>query len=291
MRNYLVEFFRDFAYEDADATVLLSAYDRISERADTAAAWQEMISVYEADINCDYKDLLKRADAVAEQLALHPYTLELLLFICLSKHTKELYKARGLDLEIYHNSMLDLKYKLEECKLVRGVVGSFVASWFGGFFDLTRFALGRLQFELIDFGFEYEKDGKCLLPGDRVINVHIPRTGTPMDKESCDAAYARAVEFFKNEINGPIAFYCSSWLLYPPNKELLSPGSNTYRFLSQYDILASGIDKGGSNLWRLFDTDEKHPDRLPANTSMRRAYVEHLKKGGLLGWGKGVFFA
>lgn len=291
MRRYLTDFFKDFGYGAADAAVLLAAYDRVAEDADAAAEWQAMLDIYKADFNCDYKALIARADAVAEKLLLHPYTLDLLLFICLSKHTKALYAARGLDPRIYHNSMLDLKYKLEECKLVRGIVGSFVASWFAGFFNLTRFALGRLQFELIDFGFEYEKDGKCLLPGDRVINVHIPRTGTPIDKESCDAAYARAVEFFKDEIKGPVAFYCSSWLLYPPNKELLSPKSNTYRFMSQYDILASGIDKGGNNLWRLFDTDEKNPDRLPTDTAMRRAYVEHLKKGGLLGFGKGVFFA
>ncbi|MBQ8341098.1 MAG: DUF5596 domain-containing protein [Clostridia bacterium] len=291
MREYLIAFFKDFDYESADVDVLLAAYDRITENVEAAACWQELIDTYEADLNCDYEALLQKADTVAEALYLNEYTLELLLFICLSRHAKALYIERGLDLEIYHNSMLDLKYKLEECKAVYGIVGSFVAKWFPRFFKLTRFALGRLQFELIDFGFDYEKDGKVLTPESKVINVHIPRTGTPIDKESCDAAYAQAKAFFADQIEGPVAFYCSSWMLYPDNKKILSPKSNTYRFLSQYDVIRSGIDKSLGNLWRIFDTHEKRWDRLPTDSFMRRAYVEHLKKGGKLGWGKGVFFA
>ncbi len=290
MRNYLISFFTDFDYNADDAAVLLAAYDRIAERAEAVAVWQTLLDTYEADIHCDYAELIQKADGVAAMVSLHEYTVELLLFICLSRHTKAVYVARGLDLEIYHNSMLDLKYKLEECKLVRGVVGSFVAKWFDRFFNLTRFALGRLQFEVIRFGFDYQRDGKVLTPDSKVVNVHIPRTGTPVDRESCDAAYARAKAFFTAEIGEPFAFYCSSWLLYPQNKEILSPTSNTYRFMADYDVFKWGIDKHGDNLWRLFDTDERNWARLPANTSMRRAYVEHLKAGGRLGWGKGVFF-
>jgi hypothetical protein len=57
--------------------------------------------------------------------------------------------------------------------------------------------------------------------------------------------------------------------------------------MSEYDIVKSDFNKG-EDLWRLFDTDEKHPDRLPTNGSFRRAYVEHLKKGGRVGWGLGI---
>ena len=119
MRAYLTSFFADFAYEEADAAVLLAAYDRITSDAAAAVSWQELLDAYETDINCDYAELLKRADGVAAAVSLHEYTVELLLFICFSRHTKAAYIARGLDLQIYHDSMLDLKYKLEECKLVQ----------------------------------------------------------------------------------------------------------------------------------------------------------------------------
>ena len=191
-------------------------------------------------------------------------------------------------MQIYHDSVLDLKWKLEECKTVKGICGSFVAAWFPGFFNMTRFALGRLQFELTTIGFDYEKNGIKLKKDESiVINVHIPRTGTPLDKASCDTSYAQAREFFKDKIGKNAAFICNSWLLYPENKHILSPHSNTYRFLSEYDIVKWQTNTG-EDLWRLFDTDEKNPSRLPTNGSFRACYVEHLKKGGRVGTGVGI---
>jgi hypothetical protein len=120
-----------------------------------------------------------------------------------------------------------------------------------------------------------------------VIKVHIPRTGAPMDKESCDESYAQARAFFKEQVGENPAFLCDSWLLYPENKEILSPHSNTYRFLSEYDVV-SWRTNTGEDLWRLFDTDEKNPARLPTDTTFRARYVEHLKKGGRVGLGIGI---
>ena len=70
---------------------------------------------------------------------------------------------------------------------------------------------------------------------------------------------------------------------------MLSPTSNIYRFMSEYEILESGVNSG-YDLWRLFDTDEKDPEKLPTDTSLRRAYVAYLKNGGKSGWGFGVKF-
>ncbi|MBO5269586.1 MAG: hypothetical protein J6B77_02290 [Clostridia bacterium] len=289
MRNYLIGFLREFEYDAADAAHLLGVYDTIAQSEEASALLSEALAAYAADRMLDYKEeILKRSQKIAKLVSVHPYTTDLLVFMCMTRHLKTLYEARGLDLQIYRDSVLDLKWKTDECKLVKGICGSFVASWFPGFFRLERFALGRLQFELITARADYEKDGvRVEKDKDRVINVHIPRTGTPIDKESCDRAYAQARAFFRDEVGERCPFVCHSWLLYPKNKELLSPHSNTYRFMSEYEIIASG-DNLGEDLWRLFDTDEKHPDRLPADTSFRRAYAEHLKKGGRVGWGLGV---
>ena len=290
MRGYLENFFREFAYEPEDAAVLLAAYDRIGENTRAAQLWQEALALYDGEEAFDYARLLELADEAAALVGLHEYTLELLIYICMSRKLEQRYARAGLERELYHNAMLDLRYKLEECKAVYGITGSFVAGWFGGFFRLTRFALGRLQFEIIDFDRIYEKDGNRLEPGSKVINMHIPRTGTPMDPESCDEAFRMAKEFFKGQVAEPTPFVCHSWLLYPENKSILSERSNTYRFMMRFDIFESSRDKHGANLWRLFDTKETHPDRLPVDTSFRRRYAEHLKKGGRLGSGYGVFF-
>ena len=186
--------------------------------------------------------------------------------------------------------MRDFKYKIEECKLVKGIVGMFVPNWYVGNFLLSRFALGRLQFEVYEFGRNYTKDGKTLTPQSKVLAVHIPRSGEPLTKEACDKSFDMAKEFYRETVGDICAFTCGSWLLYPENENILSPDSNTYRFMKRFDIIEWKTLKENTELWRLFDTDEKNPDRLPTNTSMQKAYVEHLKKGGKTGTGFGVFF-
>lgn len=59
------------------------------------------------------------------------------------------YEEKGIDLSIYHASMLDLKWKLMETNRVYGIWGVHCGDWFRPFFQAERFALGRLQFEVI----------------------------------------------------------------------------------------------------------------------------------------------
>ena len=290
MRQYLVDFFRDFEYSEKDSAYLLFAYDRIAGREDTLVVWNEALSMYDKSLDCDFGMIISLAQEVAQRLGMHNYTAELLVFICLSKRLKERYVERGIDLGIFHNSMLDLKYKLDECKVVKGVVGSFVAWWFDRFYKLERFALGRLQFEVDRFGHHYERGGRTLSPDSKAINVHIPRTLTHLTPESCDEAFAMAAEFFKDQIGDNVAFICHSWMLYPANMDILSERNNVRRFMSRFDVFDYADDPNLEDLWRLFDTDEKDPGRLCADTGMKRAYVERLKSGGSLGWGHGVFF-
>jgi len=289
MREYLTDFFKDFGYDTKDSATLLYAYDRIAGNNEASKLLSEALTIYCNDIKTDYKtEILGRSKGIAELTEIHPYTADLLIFICMTKHLKALYAEKKLDMQIYRDSVLDLKWKLEECKAVKGICGSFVAGWFPGFFKLERFALGRLQFELVTVRFDYEKNGIKLEKGiSKVINVHIPRTGTPIDKESCDKAYESAREFFRCELGDNCFFVCHSWLLFPKNKEILPDSTNTYRFMSEYDIIEWGYNEG-QDLWRLFDTHEMNPHRLPANGTLRRCYAEHMKNGGRVGWGYGI---
>ncbi len=290
MRDYISQFFKDFEYDASDATFLLAEYERIDTCEEAREAFLLAVAEYEKDICGDYKEMITLADKAAACTGVHEYTAEFLLFVCLSKHLKEEYATRGIDLEVYHNSLLDLRYKVDECKLVYGIVGSFVADWFKGFFNLTRFAFGRLQFEVIDFNENYEKDGHCLTPESRVINVHIPRSGEPLTEAACAEAYRIAKDFYKDEVGDPTPFVCHSWLLNPAHDDFLPKHTNTYRFYKSFDVFRVDLDRDRKNLWRLFDTMEKNCDRLPADSSIRRAYIEFLKKGGKMASGYGVFF-
>ena len=290
MKEYLVDFFKEFGYEESDAQALLSTYDAVAANGEANKLLREVLAAYEADYNLNYEiEVYNKAKEITMITGLHAYTVELLVFICMTKRLRALYIEQGIDMQIYRDSVLDLKWKLEECKIVKGICGSFVSPWFVGFFNLTRFALGRLQFELVTLWFDYEGHGlKIEKNKSRVISVHIPRTGTPIDKASCDASYAQARSFFKDRCGGEeYPFACYSWMLYPANKEILAPESNTYRFMDEYEVISSE-DNNGEDLWRLFDTEEKDPDKLPVDTSMRRRYVRHLKNGGKVGCGLGI---
>lgn len=62
-------------------------------------------------------------------------------------------------------------------------------------FEMTRFALGRLQFELMDFPESYEKTGHVRPEGmTKVINMHIPSCG-PLKKRTVRHRFGRRQRF------------------------------------------------------------------------------------------------
>ena len=290
MRNYLADFLPRIEVSAEDTQYLLSAYDAICASDKARACLDRVIALYDADMNFEFKRTIELADEAAGLSGVQEFTAEFIFLAALTRRAKEYYATRALPEELFYHTMMDLKYKLDECKLVRGIAGTFVPTWFGGFFNLTRFALGRMQFEIREFGAEYQKDGRSLSPESPVINMHIPRSLKPLDEASCDEAFALAAEFFADKVDASPPFVCNSWLLYPENKKILAPTSNTYKFIERFYIIRTAVDKSLNNLWRLFDTDEKDPKKLPCDSSMRRAFAEHLIGGGKMGTAYGVFF-
>ena len=291
MHNYICNFLEEYKYDRSSSDCLLSTYDQITLSSLSLELLEEILELYNSDYCCDFDIIFQKSERISQILEIHEFTVELLVFICLSKHLKELYLEKGIATEYYRKSMADLKYKLDECMLVYGIVGSFVAKWFVAFFKLNRFGIGRLQFEVIPFRTSYNKNGIILTPETKVINIHIPRSKEPLTEEACMESYREAKEFFRTEVTtDPCPFVCDSYLLYPENEKFLPPKTNTYRFMKSFEILSTRTDKDRSNLWRIFDTQEKNIDRLPADTTMRRAFIEYLKKGGKMGAARGILF-
>jgi len=287
---YLADFLKGQGYVEEDMAVLLSTYQGIEGDIEALSLWQEALALYAEDENCDYQKIISLVDRVAEIISVHPYTTELLICIFMAPILRERYIQRGLEISIFEDTVKDLRYKMKKCKGIYGVVGFFSPLWFAGFFNLTRFCLGRLQFEVVPFGARYEKNGHILTEESKVVNVHIPANGEPLTDELCFDAYKRAKRFFFGEGDEPCAFVCDSWLLFPEHEHLLSPSSNIYRFYKSYDIISFALDKDGRDLWRIFGTRECNPDRLPGDNSLRRAYIDYLKSGRVTGSGKGVLF-
>lgn len=291
MRTYLHNFMVSYDYPQDAVQTLLSAYDAVAENEDFIA----MLRSYEADRFCDYAAMLERCKQIANEVNIHTYTIEFLLFLCLSRRLREIYRENQLPNSMWRLSMLDLKCKMMVCHMVKGIWGTFVAWWYDGFFRLERFGMGRLQFELIDFPFaRYEKDGKVLCKGDKVINMHIAKTGDPLSPDLVEDACKQAADFFADAFaDHPMAFFCESWLTFSKMDELLPTKSNIRSFKERFEIIHDHLyDKGDyREMWRLFDMDYTgNLNDFPADSSLRRTYKQYLLEGGQVGEGFGVFF-
>lgn len=288
--SYLAEFTKWCEYPEEGRQALLDGYAQLCRIAPASKFFHSQVDLFERDLLFDYPATHAALEHVSEACGVHVHTVRLLFALCLSRHTHELYKARGLSEDVFRMSMLDMKWKLIECKKHFDIWGAIAGLWFERFFRLTRFALGRLQFEPHFARHTYEKNGQIIHPGDVVINMHIPSCG-PLTKEACMDSFRQAEQMFAPLFAGkPVPFMCSSWLLYPEHRNILPPTSRILGFMDFFDIVDSGTSDTG-NLWRIFYTDDYSDlDRLPQETSVQRAYVAMLKRGTPAGFGTGYFF-
>ena len=176
MRQFLQDFMISYAYPREAVDSLLAAYDILGQHKD----FQILLETYEKDRFCDYCAMLAKCKQIAKETGIHTYTVEFLMFMCFSRKLRERYLKNGYTEAMWHQSMLDFKCKLGVCWSVKHIWGTFVAWWYDGWFRMERFGMGRMQFELLDFPLDYyEKDGKVLRKGDKVINCHIAKPANP----------------------------------------------------------------------------------------------------------------
>lgn len=130
---------------------------------------------------------------------------------------------------------------------------------------------------------------RVLAPGDPVLDTHIPGGGG-MTPERCHDTMRRALEFFPRYFpERPfVGFGCGSWILNPELEWIYSPTSNMV--LWQRELYLYPIPSGPrSGLFFVFGRDDLDPATTPRDTSLRRALLEQLDRGGRL-IGGGMFF-
>ena len=183
---------------------------------------------------------LEETEGREETFCVNRYLLDALMLFCCWEEVKVRYEKQGLPMDVFDKSLEDMKWKMLECYEIHGVYGNFVGHWYDGFFNLTRFGLGRLQFELRPFeGKEdCEVDGVQIHPGDTVINMHIPSAG-PMKPELLDDAFAQAEVFFKEHFpKDYTVFGVESWLIDPDLVRIL-PEGNMKAYADRFHLVAA----------------------------------------------------
>ena len=288
-KEYLLSFMRSYDYPEAAVKTVLWAWDAVCADPMSAKRMAEAVAVYEADQLFAYKGQLEQLMLIAQRTGVPKETVDLLYVMSLTRHLEAKYEARELPHRIYRDSMLDIRCKLLECRQVRKLWGLSVAYWYERFFLLTRFALGRLQFELRRAPIAMEQGGYRVEEGDLVVNMHIPSSG-PLTRELCEDSFRQAYAWYKPLFpDGVVPMVCHSWLLAGEHLQMLKAESNIRGFMDVFHLYPTETPVTG-DLWRVFGIETENWSLYPRDTTLRRAYGEVLDRGEVPHVGHGIFF-
>ena len=224
---------------------------------------------------------------VSDLSGVHRYSVDMGFILLCARPLRYIYQNKGLGEELFIDTMMDAKYKLMECKAVHNIWGTFVLTWFKGFFTLDRFKLGRLQYDKCKNHFG--SHGDILSENDMVLSCHIPSAG-PLDIEDVKNSLRMAYKFHKDIVkDGKLKVVCGSWLLHTELIKKLKPESNIRKFHDLFHILVD-VDRENIDFWRIFNKEYKEGilDEIVPENSLQKTVLEHLKSGGTTGWGLGI---
>lgn len=229
---------------------------------------------------------------LAEDMGVSNYTLHMMFLVTCAQILRERYKENGYSDELFWASADDLRCKLIECIDCEEVYGTFVGGWFHGFYDLTRFTLGRFEYEKQEFNRDTVtlKCGYVVEEDSTIINFHIPSSGISLTDEVRMDSYRKAYEFYKPYFgDGPVVFCCGSWLLYKGYLDFLPEQSNIRKFINDFELIENEPSDDFHNGWRVFGKDSDLPiEQLPERTSLQRQFKKYLMDGNKTGHGFGI---
>lgn len=267
---------------------------------EAAAFFEELYSRFEADehlmsklislrelyfkkFNCD--ELSAGLSELYEKTGYHKHSVDMMFLLFSSIRLEEIYAEKGYSKQFFIHNIKDLCYKVLECKKVCGIWGIMNFTWQKGLFNLSRFALGRLQYHYYKTLYDY-KD--LVKKGDDVLYIHIPSSG-PLLPEDVDESFRMAYDFFGPTHGNKLVLMSHTWLLYPPMaKEVYPEGTNSRLFFERFDIVNQCEDVNDSNIWRVFGTKTTDLSLLPTETGMQKRLYEYLKSGKHTGFGYGM---
>ncbi|WP_281533121.1 acyltransferase domain-containing protein [Anaerocolumna aminovalerica] len=285
---FLTELMNKIQFPKEAQEIYLSLYQRILHNPEHNNSMKSAVQLF---IHASSEKAFTDIDKLSAELKEHSYTMSMLLLLLCAKPLMEKYSEKGLPEDIFWDSIKDLGYKLKECHHVYGIWGTFVRDWFPGYYQMSRFALGRMQYECASFSFDTVTiNGITIKSGDKVLMIHIPSSGS-FTKEERLESYHKAKEFYSKEFdNQPIPVVCDSWLLYPAYKEVFPTHSNIRSFIDDFSYIYEKAEEEFLDAWRLFGNDyNKSPKDWPKTTSLQKAFAEYFISGGKAGIGYGIF--
>jgi hypothetical protein len=202
------------------------------------------------------------------------------LYLAVLPHVRAFHHERGIPDDLSWTALAELGDSMRSHFQLVGQHGlSGFAQWslplrFRG----AEYRLGRLAYNRVAIALA---NGHC----GYALNVHIPASG-PLDPAACDESFALAREFARRHFpDEPLAFFtCSSWLMDPQLAEYLPELSNILAFQRRFQLVPQLPKPDETRDDRtvqgyLFGGADAALDELPQDTTLRRAYVAHLRAG------------
>ena len=286
MKENLIKHLEEFDYPEEYRAAFIPAMDSLLLNDDAKALLSYHVNEYKEG-RLHWEEIKTDAKKCAESVGIHEYTAMFLFYTSLIPYSYHYFDEKGLGYTEWYDSMIDFKWKVDECMKCYGIIGVFV-DWFKEFFTADRVAFGRLQFNLVEADYDYNSCQFDIKKGQKLVTIHIPSdTRTPFNRENRETAYARAAAHFSKILGTKeVIFRCGTWLLHPAHREILPEESNIRSFLDDFEIDANSFKPdNGSNIWRLFYVRpySGDPNALPENTSLMRTYKKFIKGGGITG--------
>ena len=275
----------------------IELFEKVATKIDTSEnlnkKFEAIFNEYLFPTAHDFGDCFDKLTKVSMGYGIKEYTLDMVFLIRATEVMHELYKERGLSEDLFWHTIKDLKYKYVECVNCKDVHGTFVPWWNTGFFALTRFALGRYQFDMSTYGGEdfTASCGITIKKGDKTLGFHIPSSGIPLTDEVRLDSFKQAYQFFPEfrREDGLMIFECGSWLIFEGYKDFLPETSNIIKFINDFEIVSSEPRDKFNDAWRIFNkSGYKSPKNWDENTSLQRAFKKHVLSGGKTGHGHGI---
>ena len=282
----LTKYLAEFEFPKEYSSFFITSMNKLVAKEEARENLNGHIEKYKAG-ELDWNALSLDAVKFAPIIGIHEYTARFLYYTALIPYSYHYFEDAGLGYDEWYDSMIDFKWKVNECVSCYGVIGVF-ADWFAMFFTAERVAFGRLQFNPATADYDYNSGHFNIKKGDPIVAIHIPSdTRSAFNKENREMAYKRAAAHF-SKIFGTkeVIFRCGTWLLHPAHRDILPEKSNIRSFLDDFELdLESFKPDNGSNIWRIFYTRPYggDPDALPEETSLMRTYKKFIKDGGITG--------
>ena len=178
---------------------------------------------------------------------------------------REWHTQRGIPDDVSWATLRDLARGVAIHRATYGYAGLDKAFWLAHHFHGELYELGRLQFEL--------RAG--------ALGLHIPATG-PLTPQACDASLAAANVFVERFFPDPDRrrVVCTSWLLDEQLADYLPADANIVRFQRRFTLNQDVIVDDLEPLRFIFRKIPTDLAELPRDSTLQRALLDHLQRGG-----------